>query len=102
MVHVKIQTENTTTDNFIYMTFWKRIMPFAGKGKAIGIESRSVVARTVAGEKGHCKGDMKELSGVMELFYILTVVIVTQLCKSKIIELYAKRGEFYCMYIIPQ
>lgn len=65
----------------MYRTFWKIIMPFAGKGKVIGIESRSVVARTTVGEKDHYKVGARELSGVVELFYILIVLMVTQLCE---------------------
>lgn len=39
-------------DNFIYLTFCERIIPFVGKRKTTGIENRSLVAQIGVGEKG--------------------------------------------------
>ena len=44
---------------------------------------------------------MGDIWGVKELFYILIMIAVTWLhAFVKIWDLYAKKGEFYCMQII--
>lgn len=40
---------------------------------------------------------MRGLFGMIEMFYVLIVVLVIQLmCLSKHVEMYIKKGKFYC------
>lgn len=51
----------------------------SGKGKTLGTEQRSAVARSLGGEAADYKGTQK-FFGETEMFWILHVVIVTWLC----------------------
>lgn len=55
-----MKKESEKIGNFIYTTFWEKVICFVGKGKTVGIENRSVVARTGGGEKGQYKRGMKK------------------------------------------
>lgn len=62
-----------------YVSIVKNVSCHSGKGKTIGIENRSVVARDWGAGRGCLQKDMKECVGVMEMFCILIMMVVTQL-----------------------
>lgn len=94
MVSDKSQNEKTNMDNFIYMTFlcWKK--PNYWDRKQI-----SSCQDWSWGKKVNKKGNEGTFGGVINLFYVLIVVMVTQLyALVKNHRMYAKQVVLWCVY----
>lgn len=75
----------------ICMTSWQRENSEDGQHQWL-LRTRG---REGVGNKGAAHGNF---GGLMKLFYLLIVVVVTQQSAFiKTIELYRRRGEFYCL-----
>lgn len=71
----------------------------SGKGRIIETENRFARAcRWLEGSWGHYRGTRRDLLGCWNCLWCW---LHNSICLCKLLELYTKKGRFYCMQIVP-